>query len=861
MTPMPVKDETSRSRLMRRGIAFLTGVSITTFGLVSQVSPAPAAPNLQQVVFNPTGASATWSVPSGVQSVLVSMAGGSGGSESNSGLRFANNISGTLTIPTGATQLEINVGGAGAPPGFNGAGGWGKDGNGGNAGSATSGNTQAGGGGGGATDIRLPSAPANQALMVAGGSGGDGGYGGGSGDFGGVGGVGALSPPNGATSGGGQLGFGGQGGVGGAISGLPGGNGGASSISVNGSGGGGGAGWNSGSGGQAGDTNLISGLSVGGGGGGGGQSYVSTTYVAGATESAAAPSRVTINYLTVTVSTIPSLFVGVNASWNYNAGSDTIYSIASGTLPPGLTLDGNSGLVRGVPTQAGSFTFTVAASTFPDGTHAVTTNTTTSVTVGPGGPGKLVATAPSDIGTTTAVGNGTGYAGATTMTSLSCAYWLGSSTTGSPTGFASSVSPATVVPNQTGATTPITCNFTGLSGNTTYTYKLVGLQSSEIVSNPVTFTTSSTPAQVTTQQATSVETTSATGNGTLTATQNVTSIVCRVATSIDGVAGATPITASPASTSGVVTNRSLTCAMSSLTANTVYYYAFFATDAAGTATSPTIESFTTRQSPPVVGEATAGSITASGVVISAPVTPTNEVVTGIFCRYAISPGNVSRGIVVAASPYQLGSAPITRDATCSLGGLQPSTTYVARMEATDRDGTSASPNIVQFTTAASSGGGGSGGSPNPSPAPAPAPSVTPLPSGDSQPTPTPIAPAPPKLRMVLNGLAVVVNPDQVSIVRTRPIVPVSEQESAPRVRIPLNQPASVGIRTLPRNTWLKVSVRALTGGPWKPLPRVKTTARGVALLKPMEVTLARSFVIRITASPAERNYLRLQGLR
>jgi len=44
------------------------------------------------------------------------------------------------------------------------------------------------------------------------------------------------------------------------------------------------------------------------------------------------------------------------------AGGSYSYNVTSGSLPPGLTLDGGSGLVSGTPTQAGPFSFRITAS-------------------------------------------------------------------------------------------------------------------------------------------------------------------------------------------------------------------------------------------------------------------------------------------------------------------------------------------------------------------------------------------------------------------------------------------------------------------------------------------------------------------
>lgn len=210
---------------------------------------------------------------------------------------LANQLSGVLTIPSGATALEVNVGGNGANQSTTGVGGWN---GGGNGGWHENGGFQVGAGGGGATDIRPPGAPAAQALVVAG----------------------------------------------------------------------------------------------GGGGGGGGQSYASPTYVTGAADTVYVGQfspGVSVTYL-VFDDSAPTTTIGAGqpTSWRYNAGASATYAVASGSLPPGMTLNGSTGVVAGTPLTTGVFTFAVSASLPLEafgGTLVSTTSTTaTVIPVGPTAP-------------------------------------------------------------------------------------------------------------------------------------------------------------------------------------------------------------------------------------------------------------------------------------------------------------------------------------------------------------------------------------------------------------------------------------------------------------------------------------------
>jgi Putative Ig domain len=65
--------------------------------------------------------------------------------------------------------------------------------------------------------------------------------------------------------------------------------------------------------------------------------------------------------------TLPNGFVGVpySQSWDMPTSAETVvYTLQSGTLPPGLSISaitGNQARLAGVPTTAGTYTFTIRA--------------------------------------------------------------------------------------------------------------------------------------------------------------------------------------------------------------------------------------------------------------------------------------------------------------------------------------------------------------------------------------------------------------------------------------------------------------------------------------------------------------------
>jgi hypothetical protein len=88
------------------------------------------------------------------------------------------------------------------------------------------------------------------------------------------------------------------------------------------------------------------------------------------------PSGVVSTSPTITSSTPPSAQAGTPYSYTITASGSpsSTYTVTSGALPTGLTLDATTGLLAGTPTTAGTYTFTVTASsrTEPDVTASYT---------------------------------------------------------------------------------------------------------------------------------------------------------------------------------------------------------------------------------------------------------------------------------------------------------------------------------------------------------------------------------------------------------------------------------------------------------------------------------------------------------
>ena len=311
-----------------------------------------------------------FAVPAGVTSVTTTAVGGQGGSDF--GLGKPGGLGAVATGSLGVTPGQVIFAEVGILGGA--------------AGQLIPGFTDSGAGGG-ESDVRTCPTSGNQPcpagstlasrLVVAGGGGGTGDFGGAAGNAGttangGDGTIGTDGRNDGGPGGGATASAPGAGGAGcdGGGNGSPGaaaGGAGGAAGPANGadgvSGGGGGAGWfGGGAGGGCSNANDD------GGSGGGGTSHaaVSVTGPSFSQASSGQAPSVTLVYTVFAVTTTSLAGGSVGESYSaplaaVNGTTPYTWSLASGSLPDGLSLDMTTGTISGTPQAAGTSTFTVQA--------------------------------------------------------------------------------------------------------------------------------------------------------------------------------------------------------------------------------------------------------------------------------------------------------------------------------------------------------------------------------------------------------------------------------------------------------------------------------------------------------------------
>ncbi len=229
---------------------------------------------------------------------------------------------------------------------------------------------------------------------------------------------------------------------------------------------------------------------------------------------------------------------------------------------------------------------------------------------------------------------------------------------------------------------------TGLTSTTTYHARLVAVSAGGTTNGPdLTFTTGDLPPSVTGTAAGSVTTSGATISASVNPNRVATTYRVEYGTTTGYGSLTTPVSAGSGS-SAVAASVPLT----GLAFATTYHARLVAISAGGTTNGPDL-TFTTGSPAPTVANTAFGSVTAGGATVSGNVNPNGAATTykveyGATASYGSMTSAVSAGSGVSAVAA---SVPIT--------GLTASTTYHARLVATNVAGTTNGPDLT-FTTGA-----------------------------------------------------------------------------------------------------------------------------------------------------------------
>lgn len=284
--------------------------------------------------------------------------------------------------------------------------------------------------------------------------------------------------------------------------------------------------------------------------------------------------------------------------------------------------------------------------------------------------------AATDISHTSAIINGRGFGGETH-------------------GFLYGTSPENLQYNVTAPQSLIedfSYQLTNLTPETTYYFMAyatnqAGTTTGETLSFTTTSELSSTIPEVVTNQATAISSTSATIGGTLLNGGQNTTVGFLYGTSEDNLQYFL--------TTSLTSNQNFSLELSSLTPNTTYYYAAYATNSAGTDIGETL-SFTTEQeylptAPEVVTNQAISISTTSATIRGSLVSGEQNSTVGF--RYSSSEANLQYNVTASMTS--------TQNFSYRLSGLTPNTTYYYAAYATNSAGSDTG-EILSFTTASES---------------------------------------------------------------------------------------------------------------------------------------------------------------
>ena len=235
--------------------------------------------------------------------------------------------------------------------------------------------------------------------------------------------------------------------------------------------------------------------------------------------------------------------------------------------------------------------------------------------------------------------------------------------------------PATVTGN---TVTPSTAALAGLVPNTTYHYRINGVNAGGTVNgSDMTFTTAIVPPSVVTAAATVVTGTTATLNGTVNA-NNVSSTV-----SFDyglTVAYGTNVPGVPLTVTGTSATASL-AALTGLVPNTLYHFRINGTNTGGTTNGGDL-TFTTAAVAPTVTTTAATGVGTTSATFNGTINANNSSTTVLF-DWGLT---VAYGNTVAGTPSPV-TGTTTTNVSAAVTGLVNATTYHYRVRGTNSAGT------------------------------------------------------------------------------------------------------------------------------------------------------------------------------
>jgi hypothetical protein len=290
------------------------------------------------------------------------------------------------------------------------------------------------------------------------------------------------------------------------------------------------------------------------------------------------------------------------------------------------------------------------------------------INISSSGPPVCVTTAASAVTGTSATLNGTVNANGLSTT-VTFNYGLTTSYGSTVSGIPATVSGTTA--------TAVSAAISGLANNTTYHFRVVGVNSSGTTNgNDMTFTTLGPPPTVVTTAATGIGLNTATVNGTVNAngTSTAVSFNFGLTTSYGSTIAGTP---SPV-TGNTVT--SVSAALAGLLANTTYHYQVVGTSAAGTSNGNDMTFVTA--GPPIVVTNPATNITQTTAQLNGTVTA-NNLSTAVSFNWGLT---TSYGNVATGTP-----SPVTGNTAtpvlANLTGLTNGATYHFRCVGVNAGGT------------------------------------------------------------------------------------------------------------------------------------------------------------------------------